>query len=48
LKNDSKAAETSGIHVLFHDAYDRGSDIIVTQVEMVVEIEKEGPAEGVR
>ena len=37
------------IWVLFHDANDRDSDIIVTQMEMVMEMEKiEGPAEGVR
>ena len=36
------------IWVLFHDVYNRGSDIIITQTEMVMEMEKrEGPAEGV-
>ena len=40
MKNDSKAAENSGIHVLFHDGYVRGSDIIVIQVETIMEREK--------
>ncbi len=37
------------IWVLFHDASDRDSDIIVTQMEMVMEREKrEGSPEGMR
>ena len=41
--------EVMVVWVLFHGASHRDSDIIVTQTEMVVEMEKrEGPAEGVR